>query len=350
MEINEKGKNNENNLKCNDFDKNKENYILIEIWSQIWCMLKLNKIEYIEQNMNIRLNLVAVGFSNGKIIIINLNTSKIHQEFKTPNTVYSLAQFKDDSKYLICSLSNGKLFIFILNGVKYEEYQILEKPPEIKKGGINKVITLSDGTLATADHGSISIWKSNIEEGIKKFEFFKEIITNNDTCQLLEVNPEIFVCAIYTSKLINLYKNDGYEYQLLGKIINVESHGNNSNGMAKINENIFCSGGKYGHIYIISVNPIQIIQKIIISEGLNYIRFLYNSNDGFIFTALIDKIIQYKIIKDNADNFIQLEKYNIIEDGQDNTAIITTDDGKIFYNQKYKNNMTKLFLLEYIKK
>ena len=96
----------------------------------------------------------------------------------------------------------------------------------------------------------------------KKIEFCKELITDDDTCQLLEVNSEVFACAIYNSKLIKVYKNYRNEYPLLGNIDNATSHGNNSNAMAKINDNIFCSGGENTYLYIVSVNPVHIIQKI----------------------------------------------------------------------------------------
>ena len=217
-----------------------EKHILLDIDSKIWCMLKLNKIVYIENNTNVVLNLAALGFSNHRIILINLDTLKIYQELKTSDTVYSLTQFKDDPQYLICSLEDGKLIIYILKN-KYKQFQILEKPKDLDKGEINKVIILTDGNLATAERGVISIWKQKItKEGLKQFEFFKELITNNDTCQLLEVNPDVFVCAIYNSRQINFYKNDGNEYPLLGYIDEVESHGINSNALAKINDNIFC--------------------------------------------------------------------------------------------------------------
>ena len=52
----------------------------------------------------------------------------------------------------------------------------------MKRREINKVIALSDCNLATAERGVLSIWKPKIEDGIKKFEFFKELITDNDTC------------------------------------------------------------------------------------------------------------------------------------------------------------------------
>ena len=314
-------------------------------------MLILNKIADTEKNGY--LNLVALGFSIYKILIIDLNAMNIYQEIKTHNTVYSLTQFKDDSDYLISSLSNGEMIIYKLKENKYEEFQILEKPQKIQRGEINKVIALSNGNLATAERGVLSIWKQKMEEGKKKFEFFTEILTGNDTCQLIEVNPQVFACAIRISEKINVYKNDDNEYPLLGEIDNVFSHGYNSNGMAKINDNIFCSGGEHSYIYVISIEPVQVIQKIVLKEyeTWDYVRFLNISNDGFIFTSIGDGIIQYKIIKDE-DNFIKLEKFDVIEDGISNSAIAITEDGKIFYKQKIENensDKTNLFLMKYKK-
>ena len=239
------------------------------------------------------------------------------------------------------------MIIYKLKENKYETYQLLEKP--LKKGEINKVIILSDGNIATAERGVLSIWKPKIEKGEKKFELFKEIITYNDTCQLLEVNPGVFACGIYKRKLINVYKNDGNEYPLLGSITNAESHGSNSNGMAKINDKIFCSGGTKRFLYIISVEPVQIIQKINLGFGndneFNIIRFICNSNDGFIFTSPEDVIIQYKIISDKNGNFIKLEVFDIIIDGDYNSAILTTSDGRILYKQKMENMDNKIIYI-----
>lgn len=53
-------------------------------------MLKLNKIVYKMNNPNLILNLVALGFSNNRIIIIDLNLLKIHQELKTPKIFLNL--------------------------------------------------------------------------------------------------------------------------------------------------------------------------------------------------------------------------------------------------------------------
>ena len=244
------------------------------------------------------------------------------------------------------------MIIYLLKENKYEDFQVLEKPEDLRHGEFNKVITLSDGNLATAERGAISIWKPKIEGGLKKFYFFKELTTSYDTCQLLEVNPEVFACAIYRSKEIRVYKNDGKEFPLLGTIDNVESHGTNSNGMCKIDDNIFCSGGGNCFIYIVSVNPVQIIQKLILHEKTyNDILFLHNSNDRFIFTSIDDDIIQYKIIRDEDGNFIKLEKFFVYEKVIYNSSIITTEDGKILYKQKKRNfeDKNKLFLTEYKK-
>ena len=347
LEKNDKNSNNLINTIVNNKNNNEDLHLILNTTSKIWCMLNLNKI--LEKNKI--LNLVALGFSNNKIIIINLINMKIYQEIVTTNTVYSLAQFKDDPNYLICSLSNGQMIIYKLKKNKYQQFQILEKPKEIQRGELNKVITLFDGNIATAERGSLSIWKPKKEAKEIEFEFFKEIITDNDTCQLLEVNPHIFACAIYHSKVINVYKNDGNEFPLLGQIDNVESHGSNSNGMVKINDNIFCSGGERCYIYVVSVEPIQVIQKINVrnTEYWDYIRFLHKSYDEFIFASTGEKIIQYKIIKDEDNDFLKLEKFNTIEDGIYNSAIITTEDGKIFYNQRFENSAqsTKLILTKY---
>ena len=316
--------------------------IVLNTTSKIWCMLKLNNIIYNKKS----LNLVAIGFGDNQIQIIDLFLMEVHQIIKTEDEVYSLAQFKNDSKYLIYTLSDGKMKIHVLDGNKYRHLQTLKKPEELDKGELNKVITLSDGNLATAERGALSIWKSKLEKGVKKFEFFKEIITDDDTCQLLEVNPKILVCGIYSTKLINVYKKNGEDYILLEKIKNVESHGNNSNSMAKINDKLFCCGGKKGFIYIVSVEPVQVIQKIIVGESdFVYVGFLHNSNDGFIFTAFAHDIIQFEIINDEDGNFVELKKFDIIDTGVKNEAIITTNDGKFFYKKYNENSHDKSLLI-----
>ena len=184
---------------------------------------------------------------------------EVHQRINTKDIVYSLKKKRNDSKYLICSLSDGKMLIFLLKGNKYEKLQILVKPEHLQKGAINKVITLSDGNLATAERGAISIWKSLFLKRGNKFEFSKEIITENDTFQLLEVNPQVLVCGIYSTELIILYKKLGEDYLLHEKVTNVQNHGNNSNGMAKINDNLFCVAGKNSFIFIVSIELVKIL-------------------------------------------------------------------------------------------
>ena len=140
--------NNTNTYTLMKYENSDANHIILDTYSKIWCMLVL-------------INLVALGLSNNRIILINLNTLKIHQEISAPNTVYSLAKFNDDSNYFIGAFENGQMIIYKLSQDKFEQHQLLEKPEELKKGEINKVITLSDGNIATAERGALSIWKPN---------------------------------------------------------------------------------------------------------------------------------------------------------------------------------------------
>ena len=302
-------------------------------------MLKLNSISYFENEQKINLNLVAIGFSSAKIYLINLSTMEIHQTIKESNSIYSLCQFNNNSKYLICSISNGFLSIYVLKDKYYENIQKIQKSSEIKKGSINKVITLSNGDLASADNGSITIWKQkNVNNNkIDDFEFYKEIITDADTCQLIEVNPNVFACAIYKDKLIRIFKNNSNDYPLLGILRNVESHGNNSNGMAKINDKIFCLGGKNYFIYVVCIEPVQILQKIkLVNEvTLSIISCLNMSNKGFLFVSYGENIIQFKVKNDKRNNFIEFEVYDRKNDYYSQSqAFISTNDNKLFYQIK----------------
>ena len=331
-------------------EKDNKKYLKLEnYFSSVWCMLELNTINYIENEKNLKLNLIAIGFSGGRIYLINASTMEIHQLINEENTIYSLCQFNNNSKYLICSLSTGFISIFILKDKYYEIIQKIQKPQEMKKGEINKVITLSNGDLASADRGSITIWKQKYDEKdnkVDEFEFYKEIITDNDTCQLIEVNPNVFACAIYKNELIKIFNNNRNDYPLLGILENVESHGDNSNGMTKINNKLFCLGGKSCTIYIICVEPVQLIQKIkLVNENsFHTISSLYMSNKGFLFASYKDNIIQFKIINDENKNFIELEKFDIINNKLNTSdAIIATEDGKIFYQVKEQKTIFCLY-------
>ena len=316
-----------------------EKHITLDCSSSVWCMLNLNKINYQEDGQNLSLNLVAIGLSNSRIYVINVSTMKTHQIIKGESIVYSLSQFSNSPKYLFSSFSNGFIGVYILKGKKYEEIQKLQKPSEYQRGEINKVITLSNGDLASGDRKSITIWKQKKNNLNEEFEFYKELITHYDTCHLIEVNKNIFACSIYTTKTIKIFNNDRKDYPLLGEIINVESNGNNSNGMSKINDRLFVSCGKGSFIYIVCVDPIQLIQKIelITKDRWSFSNFVH-INNGFLFTLFRDNIMQYKIITDENNNFIEFKETDIIKNNESGCkAITTTDDGKIFYQIKGNN-------------
>ena len=108
--------------------------------------------------------------------------------------------------------------------------------------------------------------------------------------------------------------------------------------MAKINDRLFCSGGKDYLVYVISIEPIQLIQKIKILENNDYtnLTFLY-INNGYFFTSYKENIIEFKIIYDEDNNFIEFKKIDIIQNKEyGSKAMITTYDKKIFYQIKKK--------------
>jgi len=75
---------------------------------------------------------------------------------------------------------------------------------------MNKVIALSNKLLVSSEHRIISIWKSNNNKNNKlHYEDYYEIVINEDTCHLLEVNYYIFVATQYHSKGFQVYKMIG---------------------------------------------------------------------------------------------------------------------------------------------
>ena len=267
---------------------------------------------------------------------------KVHQIIKTSSTVYSLSQYNNNSKYLFASLSSGIIMIYELKKDKYEEIQQLEKPEEYKYGEINKVITLYNGDLASAERGAISIWKKNNKKN-NKYEFYKEIKTEDDTCQLIEVNSYAFACAIYKPKIIKIFKREEDNYPLIGNFENCHSHGNNSNSMARINDNLFCSGANF-YIYIVSVEPAE-IKRIIEVEPYGEIKFTYIINN-YLFIAQDSNIIQYMIDFNEESNFMDLNQIKVIKNFRNykSHAIAITAKRKIFYETIRSGNKRKFIL------
>ena len=302
-----------------------------ERYLSIWCIKKLNDIRINSEKI---LQLIALGTSKNEIILVNIINFKFHQVIKEHNnTVYSLDQYKNDTKYFIDSSEDGTINIYELdNNYKYILYQKLEKSEEKKGDEINKVIILSNKLLVSSDRRSITIWKSNYEEKDKiQYEDYYEIIINKDTCQLLEVNPSIFVATQYSTNTFQVYKNDGNTFPLIGELENIGTHGKSSNGLCKINDKLVCSGSD-DQFYIICIDPIQVIQKHIINKDTIY--YMYSTNENYIYCNYGKySIIQYKILFDEDNNFVDLleiDKYKEKDNSFNEEAILPFDDGRIF--------------------
>jgi len=334
--------------KPNDDMNNIENKILIksldkniteDFYSEIWCMKKLNDIQ-IKQNK--KLELIAIGSSNHKILLLNTLTFKVHQIIdEHERSVYSLEQYKNDPTFLYSSSNDKMINIYKLNSnYKYELVQKLKKTEEKSGGEINKVIILSNKLLVTGDHRSITIWGQNEQNNNRiYYEDIHEIIINRDTCHLLEVNPLIFVATQYTEGHFQVYKNDGKTFPLLGELLNIRTHGSSSNGLSKINDKTVCSVAN-NIFYIICVEPIQVIQKFMMTWDYISTTIYYNyvTKDNFLYIKGENhNIIQYKIIIDEYNNFIELNQIGTYHGEQKKSyekAIIPFDDGRIFFMEE----------------
>ena len=308
--------------------------------SQMWCMKKLNEIQI---NENQKLNLIALGNSNSEIILINLLNFTIHQIIKEhQQSVYSLEQYKDESKYLFSSSEDETINIYELdNNYKYKLIQKLKKEEEKNGSEINKVIALSNKLLVSSDHRSITIWKSNNNEKDKLFyEDYYEIVIDEDTCQLLEVNPSLFVATQYNTETFQVYKNEGKSFPLIGELKDIGTHGYSSNGLARINDKVVCSASKK-EFYVICIEPLQIIQKI--TNDFYEITYLYITNDNYLYCKQTsNSFIQYKIICDEECNFVELNElgsYDLEENFWINDkTILPLDDGRIILKVKNRNS------------
>ena len=305
--------------------------------SQTYCMIKLNDILINPQN---KLELIAIGGSNHKILLLNVITFNIHQIIdKHKSVIYSLVQFKEEPNFLFSSSGDSTINLYKLNdNFQFKLIQKIKKLEQKKSGEIYKIIMLTNKLLASGDHNSITIWKSNNQKKEIYYEIFKEIIINRDSCNLLEVNQEIFVATQYTyGGYFQVYKNEGKNFPLIGQLIKIQSHGNSSNGLAKINDKLVCSTSDNIFFYIICIEPLQIIQKIKInSEKYITILYLYVTKDDYLYCkGGYANIIQYKIKKDEDNNFIELieiGKYNKgIHFNSYEKAILPFDDGRIFF-------------------
>jgi WD40 repeat protein len=303
--------------------------------SQTLCMKKLNDILI---NSKQKIELIAIGGSNNKILILDslkFNIYQIIEEHKS--IVYSLAQYKNNFNFLFSSSEDRTINIYKLdNNFKYVLIQKLKKSRDNAAGEISKIIALENKLLISGDNKSITIWKSDSDDKNNIYKDIFEIVINRDICNLLEVNPSIFIAIQYShGGYFQVYKNDGKNFPLIGELSNIRVIGISSNSLEKLNDNLVCSTA-INFFYIISIEPLQIIQKVKInSDKFTQIFYIYATKDNYLYCkGEYQSIIQYKIIKDEDNNFIELKEIGKFRYGNNicfEKAILPFDDGRIFY-------------------
>jgi hypothetical protein len=309
--------------------------------SKVWCMKQLNIIKINPQQ---NLELIAIGGDNNIILILNIITFRVYQIIKEHNDIiFSLDQFKDDPNYLFSSSRDQFINIYKLNTkYKYDLIQKLKKSKDKSGGEIGKIILLSNKILVSGDHRSITIWKSNNENNKEiNYEDFYEILINKETCNLLEVNPSIFIATQYEyGGHFQVYENKGESFPLIGEL-NLKSIGYSTNCLCKINDIFICSCSK-NYFFIICIDPLQLTQKFpIINNNLYYI---YATKEDYLYCGGENYIVQYKIMKDEYNNnfteLVEMDKYHIESySGNKEKAICPFDDGRIFFVCIYKGRM-----------
>ena len=303
--------------------------------SQTLCMKKLNDILI---NSKQKIELIAIGGSNNKILILDslkFNIYQIIEEHKS--IVYSLAQYKNNFNFLFSSSEDRTINIYKLDiNFKYVLIQKLKKSRDNAAGEISKIIALENKLLISGDNKSITIWKSDGDDKNNIYKDIFEIVINRDICNLLEVNPSIFIAIQYShGGYFQVYKNDGKNFPLIGELSNIRVVGISSNSLEKLNDNLVCSTA-INFFYIISIEPLQIIQKVKInSDKFTQIFYIYATKDNYLYCkGEYQSIIQYKIIKDEDNNFIELKEIGKFRYGNNicfEKAILPFDDGRIFY-------------------
>ena len=128
-----KPKNDINNIENKIIIKSLNKKNINDFNSITWCMKKLNDIKI---NSGAKLQLIAIGGSNHKILILNILNFNIYQILEEhESTVYSLAQYKDDTKFLFSSSNDRYINIYKLNSeYQYALVQKLKKDDD-KTGG-----------------------------------------------------------------------------------------------------------------------------------------------------------------------------------------------------------------------
>lgn len=278
--------------------------------NSVWCMIKLNTINIKDNKKHQKLELIAVGCENEIILFNLLDELSIYQMISDhTNIVYSLAQYNNNEEFLFSSSKDKYLNVYKLDDKQnYVLIQKLKKAAEKSGGEIGKVITLSNKCLLTGDHKSLTIWKQREDKKEAEYEDFYNILINGESCNLLEISPSFFVSAKNTSKgAIQIYQNNEKEYPLIGEIDEIQIHNSTTNGLAKINDKLFCVAGKGGYFYVVSVEPVEIKLKTKI-DAKKDIFFIYVTKNNYIYcNGGENDVVQFKILfQDKKDNNVEV--------------------------------------------
>ena len=291
---------------------------------------------------------LAVGLENGVV--------KIYSFDEKSGEISSYCDIKEHEKAItaVLGLNNGNLLtssqdktVKIINipqksfASLFKNYSVLQtlqcKPDAFY---FTSIIEMTDGNIIAGDWKNIIIWKPFKKEGNNDGYEYKEInqiVINNRTTALLQVDDGVFISAHYNINLINFYDTKRQRTRTLGNIkcsddspnclclISTRPNGYDEDG--DNSDKVVIVGGVQC-MYFLSVKYQSLIYKLFLPD-VSYLRTIVNTGYKFYSNSIIcsglfkqysNDLVLFNVINQGGYN-----KFNIME----NFRLSEVDRGSI---------------------
>ena len=278
----------------------------------------------------------AVGLENGivKIYTFDEKTGEISPSFdiKEHEKAITIVLGLNNGNLLTCSQDKTIKIINVPHKslvTLFKNYSVLQtlqcKPDSFY---FIAAIEMTDGNIIAGDWKNIIIWKPFKKEGNNEgFEYkeLNQIVINDRTTALLQVDDGIFISAHYGINLINFYDTKRQRTRSLGNIkcsddspnclciISTKTNANEDDG--DNTDKVVIIGG-IQCMYFISVKYQSLIYKLFLPD-VSFIRLIFNTGYKFYSNSIIcsglfrqysNDLVLFNIINQGGYN-----KFNIME-------------------------------------
>ena len=284
----------------------------------------------------------AVGLENGIVKIYSLDekTGEISQtaEIREHEKAITIVLGLNNGNLLTCSQDKTLKIInvpqkSIVSLFKsHSVLQVLQCKPDAFY--FITAIEMTDGNIIAGDWKNIIIWRPFKKEGNNEgFEYreINQIVINNRTTALLQVDDGVFISAHYSLNLVNFYDTKRQRTRTLGNIkcsdespnclcvISTKKNGYEDDG--DNSDKVVVIGG-IQCMFFLSVKYQSLIYKLFL-PNVSYIRTIVNTGYKFysnsivcsgLFSQYSNDLVLFEIISQGGYNkFNLIEKYRICE-------------------------------------